>query len=162
MTLTYMYICINIYIYINIYVCMYVNIYIYITYPYRVGRKFLKKTVCRNVKKCRFYFTSLIIKWNYEVLINWNKDYGALFDYHTFLKKEKGTFEWVKQLWIALGIFNLALTLFKMFTKNDSVNVFQSKYFGTNLKGEKRINSQLIFLILLICCFFLSNPMNEK
>ena len=39
-------------------------------------------TRCRNVKKCRFfYFVSLIIKWNYEVLINWKKDYGVLFDY---------------------------------------------------------------------------------
>ena len=60
-----------------------------------VGRKFLKKTVCRNVKKCRFYFTSLIIKWNYEVLTNWNKDYGALFDYHIYIYVYIGIYAYV-------------------------------------------------------------------
>ena len=42
--------------------------------------------IARNVKKCRFnLFHFLDYQMNYyEVLINWNKDYGALLDYHIY------------------------------------------------------------------------------
>ena len=34
----------------------------------------------------------------YEVEINWNKDYGALFDYHIYIYRERERLQKVKRL----------------------------------------------------------------